>query len=113
MSIINLTMHLGTPEQGVIEPENKEEIKKLLLFKTLPSKLEMIDRTEALSIIASCYTHAMIGGAPFLMAPLVEALKNKGIVPLFAFSERVSEEKEVDGKIVKTNVFKHLGFVEG
>lgn len=30
----------------------------------------------------------------------------------YSFSERVSEEKEIDGKIVKTSSFKHRGWHE-
>ena len=51
----------------------------------------------------------MIGGAPYLMAELEMALGWVGIIPLYAFSVRVSSEK--DG--VKTSVFRHLGFVGG
>jgi hypothetical protein len=36
----------------------------------------------------------------------------RGIKPLYSFSQRVSVEKEIDGKIVKTAEFKHMGFVE-
>jgi hypothetical protein len=54
----------------------------------------------------------MIGGAPYLMAPLERALRRKRITPLYAFSERRStEEKGNDGEIIKRTVFKHIGFV--
>ncbi|MHB0929605.1 MAG: hypothetical protein ACYC3W_12015, partial [Candidatus Nanopelagicales bacterium] len=55
---------------------------------------------------------AMIGGAPFLMAPLEKALLSIGINPVFAFSERKSVEAHgADGTVTKTQVFKHVGFV--
>ena len=54
----------------------------------------------------------MIGGALWLMAPLSFYLKSAGINPVFAFSKRESVEEVIDGKTVKTNVFKHVGFVE-
>lgn len=56
---------------------------------------------------------AMIGGAPYLMGPLEAALKDRGIAPLYAFSERRSiEVKNEAGEVTKTAVFVHLGFVE-
>jgi len=39
-------------------------------------------------------------------------LQKRGITVLYAFSERVSVEKEIEGKVIKTNEFKHSGFVE-
>ncbi len=53
----------------------------------------------------------MIGGALWLMRPLIEELENIG-TPLFAFTKRVTEEiKQPDGSIKKIAVFKHEGFV--
>jgi len=45
------------------------------------------------------------------MGPLAKTLSEAGIRPLFAFSERVSEEDPETG--MKVSVFKHLGFVDG
>lgn len=53
----------------------------------------------------------LIGGVPFLMRPLEEALERYGLVPVYAFSKRKSQEKMEDGKVIKTQVFEHLGFV--
>ena len=56
---------------------------------------------------------AMIGGAPYLMGPLESALKAEGIIPMYAYSERVGEEfSKPDGSVEKRFVFKHLGFYE-
>ena len=53
----------------------------------------------------------MIGGAPYLMGPLVRELSFLGEC-IFAFSKRVSSEViEPDGSITKKTVFKHDGFV--
>jgi hypothetical protein len=53
----------------------------------------------------------MIGGALWLMKPLIEELENIG-TPLFAFTKRVVEEiKKEDGSVEKKAVFKHEGFV--
>lgn len=122
--IINLTQHNASPEQttaGVVDvpAELKEELSALLTFTTLPSKEEIDEaamKVAAMAVICTQGTDApaaMIGGAPFLMAALEMALRHYGIKPLYAFSERVSEEQEqTDGSIRKVNIFKHKGFVE-
>lgn len=125
--IFNLTQHAATPEQkdqGVIDfdGQDKEQLKALLTFNSIPSKKEIEARAHDLALLCMLNnfgdddeeyipTKAMIGGAPFLMSALESALLDAGIQPVYAFSERVSEEKMVNGKVVKTNVFKHLGFV--
>ena len=54
----------------------------------------------------------MIGGAGYFMRPLEEALREKGIKPLYSFSERKSVEKtNPDGTVTKVNVFEHVGWV--
>jgi len=118
--ITNLTQHIATPDQvkaGVREPDDelKEEIKRLLTFTELPTPEEIQERANLLARIAhgEGAEAAMIGGAPYLMAPLERALKAWGIVPLYAFSRReVAEEPQPDGSIKKVVVFRHLGFVE-
>ena len=115
--IINLTQHPAVPEQvesGVFEPADKESVKALLTFIGMPTIEVVKARAAALAEIAVAEhaEAAMIGGAPYLMAPLHMALTERGIKPLYAFSERVSVEKVVDGDTVKTSVFKHVGFVE-
>lgn len=116
--IVNLTQHLATftqGEAGVFDVLNREEVRDLLTFTTMPSCEELIDRAEELAKIAeaSGAKKAMIGGAMFLMQPLERALVSRGIVPVFAFSERVSQEViNADGSVTKTNTFRHIGFVE-
>ena len=115
---LNLTQHERTEDQfraGVVEPIGiKEKIQELLTFEGLPTAAEIEKRATELAVLAHYqgYQKAMIGGAPYLMPSLERALQKQGITPVYAFSERVSEEKEVDGKVIKTQVFKHLGFVE-
>ncbi|KLR59472.1 hypothetical protein [Diaphorobacter sp. J5-51] len=126
--IVNLTQHRATPEQlaaGVVDlPEPKRKaLVRALTIETLPSKAELEDlawHIASLSFTDADYMDtnvrpqaAMIGGAPYLMAPLVKALQNEGIKALYAFSQRESvESHQPDGTVVKTNVFKHVGFVE-
>jgi hypothetical protein len=114
--ILNLTQHVGTPDQGVVEPSQdvKGAIVALLTFDTLPSGANIKDRAAALAAIAAEFgaDAAMIGGAPYLMAPLEEALKAAGIRPLYAFSLRESVEvTQPDGSVRKVATFRHQGFV--
>ena len=137
--IINLTQHSMTEEQYKYNNEDLLEIKfkpyngtsvgspdyikRLLNFDTIPSKKEIMDRAVALAAYASGLLNqakndddklfALIGGAPYLMGPLEEMLKNEGIQPLYAYSQRESVEKvNPDGSVTKTCVFKHAGYIE-
>jgi len=57
---------------------------------------------------------ALIGGVPYLMAPLERALRRRGVTPLYAFSRRESREETLpDGSVRKTATFRHMGFVGG
>ena len=128
--ILNLTQHKATPEQiaqGVVDasPEAQLFIAELLTFDEIPSKEDITARAEDLAEFAAMYdlsqddnsdgvypSSAMIGGAPFLMSALEKELTNRGVTPLYAFSKRESVEKLENGKVVKTNVFKHIGLVK-
>ena len=121
--IVNLTQHAASAEQieaGVTDMVGKdlEYLKALLTFQDLPSADEIDRRAQEIARLAKDALFgqperkAMIGGALWLMAPLTFYLKAAGIIPVFAFSKRESVERVVDGKTVKTNVFKHVGFVE-
>ena len=121
--IVNLTQHAASAAQieaGVIDIVGKDldSLKALLTFQDLPSAEEIDRRAREITRLAKDALFgqperkAMIGGALWLMAPLTFYLKAAGINPVFAFSKRESVEKVIDGKTVKTNVFKHIGFVE-
>lgn len=122
MTILNLTQHAATPEQlaqGVadLNPHHGEiqQLKSLLTFESLPTAEEVYERAYAIAALAQSYfvDTAMIGGAPYLMGALERALNKVGIKPVYAFSERVSEEQvQEDGSVHKVNVFKHIGFIE-
>lgn len=123
-TILNLTQHVATEEQilaGVCGlGSDTVELKKLLTFTSLPSKEEVEDRALSIARLAEEVQSslgetcgAMIGGAPYLMGPLAEALKSHGITPLFSFTERRSVERALpNGEVEKTSVFLHVGFVE-
>lgn len=116
--IINLTQHASTAEQraeGVMDALDQNSIKELLTFVSIPTPAEIKSRAETLAKIAANNDAdaAMIGGAPYLMSALESALKNRGVKPLYTFSVRESVETvQPDGSVVKTNVFRHAGWVE-
>jgi len=124
--IINLTQHKATPEQvnaGVInlEGDSLKKLKELLSFESLPEKKWIAARAMGIASLGlqevfekGLDTAAvMIGGAPFLMPFLEAKCKELDLKPVYAFSERVSEESlGPEGQVVKKSVFKHVGFVE-
>jgi hypothetical protein len=141
MIILNLTQHAATAEQvnaGVVDlpPDLRAELCALLTFIARPSVAEITARAKSVAALAAAQNlrgtqyveeihesdslhesgapiWVMIGGAPFFMSALERALDDESMRPLYAFSERVSVEKTDDaGRVVKTNVFKHAGFVE-
>ena len=118
--VINLTKHEPTPDQKAIihnwvdlSDAEKAYIKKNLTFRPQEvTKYVIIGRAAMLATLAkekgAKYAH--IGGAPYLMAHLEDCLKQAGIVPLYSLTERVTEEKMVNGEVTKTSVFKCAGF---
>jgi hypothetical protein len=137
--LINLTQHTLTKEQFSFKGENLVEItfkpyngvskgstdyvKHLLNFTSLPTKDEIIKRAAALADYASGLLDqakndgdklfALVGGAPYLMGALETALKERGIQPLYAYSQRESVETiNADGSVTKTAIFKHIGYIE-
>lgn len=119
MTILNLTQHTASPEQlaaGVVDlaGEERERLVRALTFDTLPSREEVVAAAQAVAALAvAADAHsAMIGGAPYLMAPLEAALDEAGIAALYAFSVRESvEQTQPDGSVRKINVFRHAGFI--
>ena len=116
-NVINLTQHPASEDQvvvGVINVSNSDALKSLLTFNSIPTKedIELVAKELVKIAKESGCSKAMIGGAPYLMGPLELALKDAGIQPLYSFSERVSVEKTVNGEVIKTSSFKHIGWVE-
>lgn len=116
--ILNLTQHVATMEQaaaGVVEPADKAAIQALITFDDLPKPGQLCVAAAAVADIAAQASAeaAMIGGAPFFMAPLEHALRARGIKALYAFSKReAADVPQADGSIRKTQVFRHIGFME-
>lgn len=119
MCIINLTQHDATAEQlaaGVVDlpAEDRANLQNWLTFDDLPTWQDVDLRAERIArlCISNGGKEAMIGGAPWLMAPLERWLTLYGVVPLYAFSRRESVEQiQPDGSVRKEAVFRHLGFV--
>lgn len=123
MIIINATQHQATIEQtydGVIDLSKsmREQIQMLLNFDQLPTAVDVVFRARKIALLIEIETDfigagkgekfAMIGGAPFLMGPLCQALKDRGITPVFAFSQRESHEEHMpDGAVRKSSRFGH------
>lgn len=132
-TILNLTQHPATAEQlaaGVVDPsfEIKAAIQRYLTFEQLPDQGELHLRAMDLFQVFDvwCAQHlddpfvgdsetwpmAMIGGAPYLMAPIERVFGAENVSVCYAFSQRESvEEQQPDGSVVKRNVFRHTGFV--
>lgn len=126
--ILNLTQHPATTEQlaqGVVDlpADLRAELGRLLTVDDLPSPNEIWDRCEAIAKLSwadslvsdTPITQVMVGGAPWMMAPLCRALHEVGIEKcLAAFSKRESFERTdpATGSVTKTAVFRHIGFVE-
>ena len=129
MTIINLTLDKVTPEQieaGVVDlpDEKREKLCKLLTFDELPSNLVMCRRANSITRLLEDSARelhipliegkvcAMIGGAPFFTRFLESYIRGLWVTPCYAFSKRVSVEKQMsDGTVVKEEVLKHVGFV--
>lgn len=128
--IINLTHHAATAEQvavGVVDlpAEQREALIDALTFESIPDAGEIRARAHDIAELA-CFnglggddgddpfpSHAMIGGALWLMAPLAKELRLRSIEPVFAFSVRETEEKvQPDGSVKKVAIFRHAGFVQ-
>lgn len=119
MTILNLTQHCATPDQieaGVIDLKEVDRaiLSDIITFEKLPNRLQIAAAVSMAVSLCARYDaeKAMIGGAPFLMEPMVTGLKKSGIQPIFAFSKRESKEiQKDDGTVEKVAVFRHEGFV--
>ena len=135
--ILNITQHAASAEQkaaGTVDLAEADaaHLRRLLTFERLPSSAQIKERAAAIADLACAHLleigeridhkgdgeaegdgiRCMIGGAPFLMPALTQALRSRGLVPVCAFSRRESvDEDQADGSVIKRSVFRHLGFV--
>lgn len=122
--IVNLTQHAASADQiaaGVVDLSlgDRARVARWLTFDNCPGPNDIAWRAECIADVAdpgdapAPPRAAMIGGAPWLMGHLAAALRSKGIAPVFAFSARESMDvAQPDGSILKTAVFRHLGWVD-
>lgn len=125
---INLTQHNASAEQllegeWVLKGQSFPEVRELLTFNDIPNKDIIKDRANklaqwALSLLVQVDPdhnkewYVLIGGAPYLMSNLENTL-NRWSTPVYSFSKRESiETLQSDGSVVKTSIFKHVGFIE-
>lgn len=129
--IVNLTQHPASAEQiaaGVIDlpPDRRALLLESLTVDSIPTRSEIADRCANIALLAAhnglagdedCDPHpaqAMIGGAPWMMRALEDALRDQGIAPVYAFSVRESAEQvQPDGSVRKVAIFRHQGFIHG
>lgn len=121
MKILNLTQHPATEEQiaaGVIDlsPDDRALLARALTFDEAPDEATLVARAQSIALMAAGHSSGarsvMIGGAPYFMRPLEQALWAENIRPLYAFSVRESiEHVRPSGAVEKIAVFRHTGFV--
>jgi hypothetical protein len=126
----NLTQHLVTPEQRAagcwdLPDHLRKELVREISFEEIPSKGEIAARAARIAGIAARASaivsqdgvipvgrEMMIGGAPYLMGPLENTLRQEGFLPVYAFSKRESvDEPQPNGSVRKVSVFRHSGFI--
>ena len=105
--------------------EKSATMAEALTVDAQPTRQEIADRCANIAALAvhnglggdegddQHPTAAMIGGAPWMMRALEDALADVGVQPVYAFSVRESvEQEQPDGSVRKINVFRHAGFVQ-
>lgn len=124
--IINLTQHPFSQDQlnefvlaGITADniiDTNDTLKAIITFTGEIDVAVIQERAQQLSQYIEQYTDkpclAMVGGAPFFQMAVNVACLNNNVLPLAAYSERVSVESvQADGSIAKQNIFKHKGFI--
>lgn len=125
MIYVNLTQHKPTEEQlsdGMFTPPEHSRIKELLnvTYGTSDEDYqdnldrqakEILTIVEDMPVTWQVPVSYVVGGHPSLVSRLAELLTRHGYRVVVSFSDRVSVETMNDnGEVVKTSVFKHIGF---
>ncbi len=66
-----------------LPPDLRVELSRMLTVDELPSRGEIEERCAEIARLARTKPTVMIGGAPWLMGPLVKALREAGVVQLY------------------------------
>ena len=125
--IINLTQHPFSQDQlnefvlaGITADniiDTNDTLKAIITFTGEIDVSVIQERAQQLSQYIAQYVGdkpclAMVGGAPFFQMAVNVACLNNNVLPLAAYSERVSVETvQADGSVAKQNIFKHNGFI--
>lgn len=125
--IINLTQHPFSQDQlnefalaGITADniiDTNDTLKAIITFTGEIDVAIIQEKANQLSEYIAQYVGdksclAMVGGAPFFQMAVNVACLNHNVLPLAAYSERVSVESvQADGSIAKQNIFKHKGFI--
>lgn len=116
--MLNLTQHILTKEQAqnrIIEPLNKRYVCSLLTFYDIPTESDLKNRASQLADYAlhENADSVLIGGAMYLMPFLIFELNKRNIDAYYSFSKRISKDViQKDGRVKKTIIFKHCGFIK-
>lgn len=104
--VMNLGMEVMELPENVklawanIDPHTIDEVVKKLIIGTID-----VEEKNAIKI-----SSALVAGHPGAVHQVVSAYEALGIIPVYAHTERESIEKEIDGKVIKSSIFKHRGF---
>jgi|AAUQ01.1.fsa_nt_gi hypothetical protein len=88
-----------------------------LLWSNIPPELENLDRElepikEFLKDNIKNGDFALVQGDFGATCKIVSFVKSIGATPIYATTKREVKEKEINGKVVKTSLFKHIRFRE-
>ena len=125
--IINLTQHPFSQDQlnefalaGITSDniiDTNDTLKAIITFTGEIDVAVIQEKANQLSQYIAQYVGnnpclAMVGGAPFFQMAVNVTCLNHNVLPLAAYSERVSVESvQADSSIAKQNIFKHKGFI--
>lgn len=122
MKIANISNHKLTEEQveglqkdfGACFKDGVEIIELPEQFKEDWANLDPEDFSEVVLLIQDWMKDNGIKWAHVAgFAPaVIQMVVSRKFICLYSFSRRVSQEKEINGEIVKTSVFKHVGWFQ-
>lgn len=85
------------------------------LWKNIPPELESLDEylTPVKNYIRDNMKegdYILIQGEPGAVYQIVKFSYDINLIPIYSTTKRISVEKEIDGKVKKISVFKHIRF---
>jgi len=122
----NMNKVLWCPQHQITE-EQKTELKGSVIIPLNTRNRYLMEELSALNvdsdiddlvkflslIIDTDFDEVVLPiGSPHFMFKLAQKCVGLDVTFLFSYSKRVSEEKTVNGKTIKTSTFKHIKFLE-